>query len=105
MWTNYRVVAVDNLLIGKTNQVSKLLAQSILTVLHILWMGKSTPHDQVTRHCPYYSIVMECHQPWYLMVQKINTKETLRENFARLIAMQDRLNPTPLAAGCHQKND
>jgi hypothetical protein len=31
MWTNYRVVAADNLLIGKTNQVSKLLAQSILT--------------------------------------------------------------------------
>jgi hypothetical protein len=31
MWMNYRVVAADNLLIGKTNQVSKLLAQSILT--------------------------------------------------------------------------
>ncbi len=33
MWTNYRVVAADNLLIGKTNQVLKLLAQSILTVI------------------------------------------------------------------------
>ncbi len=32
MWTNYHVVAADNLLIGKTNQVSKLLAQSILTL-------------------------------------------------------------------------
>jgi hypothetical protein len=38
---------------------------------------------------------MECHRPWYLTVQKNNAKETLRETFARMIAMQDRLNPTP----------
>ncbi len=46
------------------------------------------------RPCPYYSIVMECLRPWYLTAQKTNAKETLRGNFARLIAMQDRLNPT-----------
>jgi hypothetical protein len=47
------------------------------------------------RPCPYYSIVMECRQPWYLTAQKSNAKDTLKGNFARLIAMQDRLNPTP----------
>ncbi len=39
--------------------------------------------------------VMECRRPWYLMVQKSKPKETLRGNFTRLIAMQDRPNPTP----------
>ncbi len=29
------------------------------------------------------------------MAQKSHAKATLRGNFARLIAMQDRLNPTP----------
>jgi hypothetical protein len=37
----------------------------------------------------------ECHQPRYLTVQKNNAKETLRGNFTRMIATQDRLNPTP----------
>jgi hypothetical protein len=30
MWTNYRVVAADNLLIGRTNRVSKRLASLAL---------------------------------------------------------------------------
>ncbi len=47
------------------------------------------------RPCPYYSIVTECPRPWYLMALKSNAKETLKGNFARLIATQDRPNPTP----------
>jgi hypothetical protein len=47
---------------------------------------------KLMRPVPYYSIVMECNQPWYLTAQKSNAKETLRGNFARLIATQNRLN-------------
>ncbi len=34
-------------------------------------------------------------QPWYLMAQMSNAKVTLKENYVRLIATLDRLNPTP----------
>jgi hypothetical protein len=50
---------------------------------------------KLMRPCLYYSIVTVFLQLWYLMARTSNAKVTFKENYARLIATLDRLNPTP----------
>jgi hypothetical protein len=46
---------------------------------HTPWPEKVKP----TTPCPYYSIVMECHRPWYSMIWKNNAKETFKRKICK----------------------